>query len=184
MNTLATAANTVYNQGSGLGSAAKMNGNKLEFLNAGAGIQFDGNNNLITCLGGSGQIGILNGASGIQLIGNIIYNRVVLTSSTTPAVDVSQGTYFFLSITSNIAVVIQNPTNPPQAGFEQRIVFEIKNSSGGALTTQPTFSATAGGYKVTGSLPAITNGQRYRIVFEYSQDAGLWIQTSITPFVY
>jgi len=73
-----------------------------------------------------------------------------LTSGPTPAVNARNGNYQTLSVLTNIAVVIAVPTNPPATGFSQDLFIAIRNASGGALTTAPTFNTGAGGFKFAG----------------------------------
>jgi len=100
---------------------------------------------------------------------------VALTSGVAPALDASLGTYFTLNITSNIAVVIAVPLNAPAAGFSQFITIAVRNSSGGALTTTPTFNTGAGGFKFN-TVTAVPNGKQ--VLYQFCWDAiqGFWYQ--------
>lgn len=98
-----------------------------------------------------------------------------LASSTTPALDAALGNYFRCSITSNIAVVVQVPSNAPAAGLSQELTIEFINTSGGALTTPPTFIGGAGGFLFS----AVTNpgnGLSVMYRFRWSSPKNSWIE--------
>ncbi len=112
---------------------------------------------------------------------------VTLTDAATVATDASLGTRFLLSTAS--ARTIGVPTNPVDGKL---IIWEIKNTSGGALTQ--TFTSTAGGLlpmeTVEGTpvadTPAavpIPAGECAVIVAYYSSSQGYWIPISIKASV-
>lgn len=101
-------------------------------------------------------------------------------AGTTPAIDVTQGNYFTCNITANVAVVVAVPTNRPPAAGSERIRIALRNSSGGALTTAPTFNAGANGFKFTGSCnPANATQCVWDFVFDPVQS--FWYQVGGTP---
>ena len=94
---------------------------------------------------------------------------VALVSGTTPAVNARAGNYQTLTVLTNIAVVIAVPTNPPAAGQSQDLFITIRNGSGGALTTAPTFNTGAGGFKFSaGSIVNMANGTQ--VVYHWRWD--------------
>lgn len=100
---------------------------------------------------------------------------VALVSGTTPALDASKGNYFTLNITSNIAVVIAVPANPPAAGLSQRIRIAMRNGSGGALTTPPTFNTGANGFKFS-AVTNPANGTQVVYDFEWDPVQSFWYE--------
>lgn len=95
------------------------------------------------------------------------HRAVALVSGAAPALNASLGNYFTLAILTNIAVVIAVPSLPPPAGFTQDIDIAIRNASGGALTTPPTFNTGAGGFKFS----AVTNpGNGTQVVYRFRWD--------------
>lgn len=101
-------------------------------------------------------------------------------AGTTPAIDVTQGNYFTCNITANVAVVVAVPSNRPPAGGSERIRIALRNSSGGALTTAPTFNAGANGFKFTGTCnPANATQCVWDFVFDPVQS--FWYQVGGTP---
>lgn len=127
--------------------------------------------------GGGSSTQILAGAGG-SLGGSTVDTERALTWGATPALDVGQANYFTLNATSNIAAVIAIPTNNPPAsgnGFvvgsqyalSQEIAIAIRNSSGGALSTAPTFNTGAGGFKFS----AVTNpANGTQVVYRFRWD--------------
>ena len=98
-----------------------------------------------------------------------------LASSTTPALDAALGNYFRCSINSNIAVVVQVPTNKPAAGESQELTIEFINASGGALGTAPTFATGADGFLFsTVTNPASGTSVFYK--FRWSSPRSRWVE--------
>ena len=97
------------------------------------------------------------------------------TSGTTPALDASKGNYFTLNITSNIAVTIAVPTNAPPAGQSQEITVAIRNGSGGALSTAPTFNTGAGGFKFS-AVTNPANGTQVLYKFRWDGVQSFWYE--------
>jgi len=92
---------------------------------------------------------------------------VAMISGVAPALDASLGNIFTLTILTNIAVVVAVPTNQPQAGFSKDIVVVIRNGSGGALSTAPTFNTGANGFKFS----AVTNpANSTQVVYRFRWD--------------
>lgn len=69
---------------------------------------------------------------GLSLNGPLQFQSVVLTYAAAMTPDLSMGDYFIITATNGVAFTINNPTNPPLAGDTQRLVFRIRNTSGGA----------------------------------------------------
>src|SRR2546422_3026354 len=111
----------------------------------------------------------------LQLPGIIRDTPVALTSGATPAIDASTGTYFTLAILTNIAVTIGVPTNPPTAGQSQDIVIAIRNSSGGALGTAPTFNTGANGFKFA-AVTNPANGTQVEYRFRWDPVQSFWLE--------
>lgn len=102
-------------------------------------------------------------------------SAVALTSGTTPALDASAGSYFTLAVLTNIAAVIAVPTNAPGAGMSQEITIAMRNGSGGALGTAPTFNTGAGGFKFS----AVTNpgnGTQVEYKFRWDPVQSFWYE--------
>lgn len=101
------------------------------------------------------------------VISTIADGSVALVSGTTPAINVSKGNYFTLSILTNIAVVIAVPTGRPFQGG-QEITIAMRNASGGALTTPPTFNTGANGFKFS----TVTNpGNGTQVLYKFRWDS-------------
>lgn len=79
------------------------------------------------------------------------------------ALNVWQGNYQEFNITSDIAVVIQAPTNTPASGSSGALTVTFYNNSGGALSTAPTFATGAGAFLLSAAAvnPANTTGVTY-----------------------
>jgi hypothetical protein len=112
----------------------------------------------------------------LHRLGQAMQDRsVALTSGTAPALDAKLGDHFTLTITSNIAVVIAVPSNRPAAGFSQDIAITIRNGSGGALSTAPTFNTGANGFKFsTVTNPA--NGTQVTYRFRWDPVQSFWYE--------
>lgn len=155
---------------------------------AGAGyLQIDGTPQLILSLGGAtqwtlGVNAIFPSAAGGKTIGTsalpfgqffsnatIVDGTFALTSGATPAVNSRLGNYQTLAILTNIAVVVAVPSNPPAAGQSQDLYITIRNSSGGALTTPPTFNTGAGGFKFAGG-SIVNPGNGTQVVYHWRWD--------------
>lgn len=101
---------------------------------------------------------------------------VALTSGATPALNADDGNLFTLSITSDIAVTIAVPLNPPAAGFTQRMTVVIRNASGGALTNTPGFNSGANGFKLNGSATKPANGTEVPYDFQWDPVQSFWYE--------
>lgn len=101
-----------------------------------------------------------------------------LTYSATIATDVPYGPVFTLAVTNGTAFTISTPINP-MTGTE--IIYDIKNSSGGAhgvITWGAGFLNGGAGTVGTGAFAGIANGKRRTIRFYY--DGTNWIEQSRT----
>lgn len=104
--------------------------------------------------------------------------QVALTAAASVALDASLGNYFTINITSNIAVTVAVPTNaPPQSGSSasQEIVVAYRNTSGGALTTPPTFAGTTGGFKFA-AVTNPANGTQVLYKFRWDAPTFFWVE--------
>lgn len=80
-----------------------------------------------------------------------------------------------ITVTANVAVTIANPTNGAGIGVDRvgRLLFMIRNTSGGALGTAVTFTGAA--YRVSGTVsPA--NNQQIAVAVEWDQTTGLYYE--------
>lgn len=102
---------------------------------------------------------------------------VALVSGTTPALNAALGTYFTLSVLTNIAAVIAVPTNAPAAGQSKRIRIAMRNGSGGVLTTAPTFNTGAGGFKFS-AVTNPANGLQVLYTFDWDPVQSFWYEVS------
>lgn len=101
--------------------------------------------------------------------------------STTPAIDASLAAYYTCNITANVAVVLAVPTNSPGAGWSKMITVAFRNSSGGALTTAPTFNTGAGGFKfAAASIVNPTNGTQVLYTWRWDPVQSFWYEVD-TP---
>lgn len=110
-----------------------------------------------------------------QFGGQMTDRHVVMTHGATPACNVALGNFFTLSITANIAVVIAVPTGAPPAGFSQEITIVIRNASGGALSTAPTFNTGAGGFRFA-AVTNPANGTQVAYKFRWDPVQSLWYE--------
>ena len=88
----------------------------------------------------------------------------VLASGVTPTVDSLMGENCTLTITSNIAVVIQNPTRATTGRTSHILRFAIRNGSGGALTTPPNFGTN---FLLNGAVGNPGNGTQMMYTFDF-----------------
>jgi len=111
----------------------------------------------------------------------IIDGQVALASGATPTLDASQAAYFTLAITSNIAVVIGVPFVPPSVNYSKEITIAIRNSSGGALTTAPTFNTGANGFKFAGgSIVNPANGTEVLYKWRWDPVQSFWYLLAVS----
>lgn len=147
-------------------------------------LDFVGNNNLSTGLGGAtGGFSTNINNSFLLVQGGIrdAASALVCGAATTPAIDVRAGDYFTCNITANVAVVVAVPTANPTAGQGQEIVVALRNGSGGALTTAPTFNIGAGGFKFAGgSIVNPGNGTQVLYTWRFDQLQGFWYLTAVS----
>lgn len=123
------------------------------------------------------MLGSLTGAgSRVTRFSGLADGQVPLTSGTTPALDAGKGNSFTLNILANIAVVVAVPVNPPPAGFSQTITVALRNSSGGALGTAPTFNTGAGGFKLNAAVVNPANGTQVEYTFRWDSVQRLWYE--------
>jgi len=101
--------------------------------------------------------------------------QYALVSGVTPAIDTTKGNYYTLAILTNIAVVIAVPLNPPSAGYSQEITIAIRNSSGGALATAPTFNGGANGFKFS-AVTNPANGTQVLYKFRWDSVQSFWYE--------
>lgn len=119
-------------------------------------------------------ISVYGSTSTVTTVTGIADGQVALIPGITPAIDVSKGNYFTLTITTNIAVVIAVPTGRPFQGG-QEITIAMRNGSGGVLTTPPTFNAGANGFKFsTVTNPA--NGTQVLYKFRWDPIQSFWYE--------
>lgn len=112
-----------------------------------------------------------------------IPNALTCGSGTTPGIDVSTGNYFTCNITSNVAVVLSVPTNNPPTGSSQTITVAFRNTSGGALTTAPTFNTGAGGFVFGASTCNPTNGTQCQWTWAWDGTQTKWeLLSEVGPF--
>lgn len=113
--------------------------------------------------------------------GGIQDKQIALTGAASTAIDVQDANLFTITVGSNIAVVVQPPTGNPPSNQSQLITVIFRNTSGGALTTAPTFSAAAGGFKFTaGSIVNPTNGTEVAYTFRWDPTQSFWYEVD-TP---
>jgi len=113
-------------------------------------INVDAAGNLLLQSGNNGDgTATINQNSLLITNGRLQDQAVPLTcgANSSVAIDANQGNYFTCSITSNVAVTIQAPSNNPSASRSQIIAIAIRNASGGSLARSPTFSRSARGYR-------------------------------------
>jgi hypothetical protein len=138
----------------------------------------------------------VNGCMSFVYDGRITFNRIEISrtfattpqqttaltcgSATTPALNAGTGNSFTCNITSNVAVTVAVPTNPPAAGHTQQITVALRNTSGGALTTAPTFNAGANGFKFTGSCNP-GNGTQCVWEFQWDPVQSFWYMVGAAP---
>ncbi len=148
-----------------------------------AQINVDGGGNLSLTSGNGGSgTGLLVTAAQTILSNSIQTGASAMScgSTTAPGVNSAFGNYFACNITSNVRVVVQPPRSAPASGKSEVLTIALRNSSGGALGTPPTFSGAAGGFKFVGSCnPA--NGAQCVWVFAYDPVQGSWYQIGGTP---
>jgi hypothetical protein len=129
----------------------------------------------------SRQIFLDSGTSFATQLNGLQETSVALVSGATPAINALAGTYFTLAILSNIAVTIAVPSNPPGANLSQEITIAIRNSSGGALTTPPTFNTGANGFKFAGgSIVNPTNGTQVVYKWRWDNVQSLWYLLAVS----
>lgn len=110
------------------------------------------------------------------LFGGVFYSAATggiitaITQAATVAIDASLGNDFFLDLTTNVAFILGNPTNPPPTGQEQTIRITISNTSGVAHGAG-TFAAL---YKTSGNIPAIATG--FSRTFVYRWNGTNWVE--------
>jgi hypothetical protein len=119
------------------------------------------------------QVGQVGGYTGASL--NDIPVALTCGSATTPAIDVSAGNYFTCNITSNVAVTVAVPSNNPPAGSSEEIKIVFRNTSGGALTTAPTFNGGAGGFKFS-AVTNPANGTQVVYTFRWDPVQSFWYE--------
>lgn len=83
-----------------------------------------------------------------------------LTYGTTVATNAGLGTLFRLNVTDGVAFTLSNPTNPQT---DATIVYEIRNSSGGAMGT----ISWGGAFILRSEFAGPANGERATIAFQY-----------------
>jgi hypothetical protein len=96
---------------------------------------------------------------------------VVNPAIATQPINVQDGNNFEYNITSNIAVVVQTPTNNPPANQTQELTVTFFNQSGGALGTAPTFTAGAGAFLLSAAVVNPANTTAVTYVFRWSPTA-------------
>lgn len=84
------------------------------------------------------------------------------------------------NITTNIAVVVAAPTNNPGSKVAGRLVVSFFNTSGGALTTAPTFAVGAGAFLLSAAAVNPANGQGVSYTFAWSATQNKWREVSRT----
>jgi hypothetical protein len=131
--------------------------------------------------------------SSAQLAGSVFDVGYALTWGATPAINVGLANYFTLNATSNIAAVVAVPTgNPPAAGaglstfmatysISQEMTIAVRNSSGGALGTAPTFNTGAGGFKFAGgSIVNPANGTEVLYKWRWDPVQSFWYLVAVS----
>lgn len=104
------------------------------------------------------------------------------TCSTTPAIANGFGNYFTCNITANIAAVVQPPNFAIPAGQSQLITIALRNSSGGALGTAPTFSTAATGFKLGGlTIVNPANGTQVLYTWRWDPVQSFWYPAAAAP---
>jgi hypothetical protein len=99
---------------------------------------------------------------------------VALVQAATVAIDASLGNDFVLPLTTNVAFILGNPTNPPAAS-SQLIRITVKNTSGGAHGAG-TFDTL---YKVSATpMAAIANTKNRTLQFRW--DGTNWVEMVLT----
>lgn len=114
--------------------------------------------------------GALVSASIVQ--GQEIVEATTLTTAVaSQALNAANGNYQEFNITSNIAVVIQAPTNAPAANTSEELTVAFYNNSGGALTTPPTFAAGAGAFLLSAAAAAVASTLGITYKFRWAPNA-------------
>lgn len=107
--------------------------------------------------------------------------KLALTYSASITPNAGMASYLTLAITNGTAFTINAPSFPSSG---REIIFDIKNSSGGAhgvITWSTTYLGGGAGTVGTGAFTGIANGKRRIIVFRY--DGTNWIEVSRTADV-
>lgn len=105
-----------------------------------------------------------------QIVGytrNFLRSLITLTYSATIATDASAGRHFKIVATNGTAFTISNPT---QSGEGMEIIYDIKNSSGGAMGAI-TWGAN---FLLAGAFTNPANTKRRTIMFYY--DGTNWVE--------
>lgn len=117
-------------------------------------------------------LGNLPVLDGIQMQGPVISSRPAPAWAAAIAINALDGENFLITATSNIAATVSAPTNPPAAGFSQRIRLIFFNNSGGALTTAIAFNAA---FKTSGAVSPAA-GTTITVEFTWDQNRALWLE--------
>jgi hypothetical protein len=144
------------------------------------------NKDLLLRIGNAAGVFGIENAAGVRRFtvtddGSMLPGRVVdtvqdLASSTTPALDASLGNYYRCNIGTNIAVVVQVPSNKPGGGLSQEITVEFINASGGALGTAPTFATGADAFLMNGAAVNPGAGLSVFYIFRWSSPRSRWVE--------
>lgn len=110
--------------------------------------------------GGLKLNGSLIQGSGAQQGGPI----TALVQAATVAINAALGNDFLLPLTTNVAFILGNPTNPPTAPGSEIIRITISNVSGGAHGAG-TFDTL---YKVSANVPAIADTKNRTLEFRWN----------------
>lgn len=101
-----------------------------------------------------------------------------LVQAATVAINAALGEVFTLTATTNVAIAIAVPTNPPPAGLTQRLVLILTNGSGGAMGAV-TLTAGAGGFRALAVTPP-ANANFIVLTFQWNTVASVWDEVSVS----
>lgn len=109
----------------------------------------------------------------------VVYTASVpLVQAANVAINAALGEVFTLTATTNAAITILVPTNPPAAGLSQRLVLILTNGSGGAMGAV-TLTGGAGGFRALAVTPP-ANANFITLVFNWNPVAGVWDEQSVS----
>jgi hypothetical protein len=106
-------------------------------------------------------------SGGLMIRESVRPGLVTVTYAASMVLDTAAGAVFQVTVTDNVAFVFAVPINPPPAtAFGQRLTLIVRNTSGGAHGAG-TFTAGAGGWRVSGNVPTIATANQQAVVFEW-----------------